>query len=60
MRLIRRVLGLDRAEAVEFEERDRSDALRSASRAKRLARRLRGEAQEGEIRLRVEVLRRPR
>ena len=59
---LRRMLGLPPSgpapAPVPVEHRDRRDALRSAARAKRLARRLRAEARDHELRVRVEVLRR--
>lgn len=59
---LRRMLGLppsnSAAPSYLDEDRDRRDARRSAARATRLARRLRAEARDNELRVRVEVLRR--
>lgn len=59
--LIRRLLGMDRFEpvaAVPNEQRDRDDALRSADRARALARHLRDERYRRELALRLSVLKR--
>ena len=61
--LLRRLLGMDLEERmveVPNEQRDRDDALRSAARARTLARTLREDRRRRELALRLSVVRRGR
>ena len=61
--LLRRLLGIDLEERmveVPNEQRDRDDALRSAARARQLARTLREDRRRRELALRLSVVRRSR